>query len=116
MWNRIRFSPKTLPKGEFKVLPALELIRLNHLPAEAVTATGKLEKGKYTLIMPSLKRELVIYFSPSFPYIIEGWEEQYTNKGEAFHSVAKRIHTDRRQYWRENNRESESLRIPFKLD
>lgn len=116
LWNRLRFSPESLPVGEFQVLPALEVIRMNHLPAKTVQAKAKLEEGKYSLHMPALERELIIYFSPNFPYHIEGWEEQYTNKGEAFRSVAKRIHTDRRQYWRENDKASTALRTPFKLD
>ena len=80
-----------------------------------MTAKGELEEGKYTLTIAVIN-VLILYFSSEFPYHIEGWEEQYTNKGEAFRSVAKRIHTDRRQYWRENDKASTALRTPFKLD
>ena len=56
-------------------------------------------------------------FFIKFPYTIEGWEEHYTSKGNAYSGyIAKRIHTERRQYWRENNKASENLRTPFKLD
>ena len=116
LWNRIRFSPKSLPVGEFDLLPALEVMRMNHLPIKAVKATGAVQEGKYSLQIPSLDRTLIIHFQPNFPYTIEGWEEHYKNKGEAYSSVAKRLHTERRQYWRENDKASESLRIPFKLD
>lgn len=116
LWNQVRYSPKKLPTGEFDLLPALELIRLNHLPIKPYRATAQLEKGKYSLTIPSLQRQLIIYFSTEFPYTIEGWEEYYTNKGTDYSSIAKRIHTERRQYWRENDRKSESLRTPFKLN
>ena len=53
LWNQLRFSPKNLPTGEFDLLPALEFIRLNHLPIKPVQANAQLEKGKYSLTMPS---------------------------------------------------------------
>ena len=43
-------------------------------------------------------------------------QETYANKGENYTSTAKRIHTERRQYWSENDKRFESLRIPYKLD
>lgn len=116
LWNRVRFSPENLPTGEFDLLPSLEGIRLNHISAKIVTAKGELEEGKYTLTIAAHKRKLILYFSSEFPYTIEGWEEHYTSKGNAYSSIAKRIHTERRQYWRENNKASENLRTPFKLD
>ena len=66
-----------------------------------MTAKGELEEGKYTLTIAAHERKLILYFSSEFPYTIEGWEEHYTSKGNAYSSIAKRIHTERRQYWRE---------------
>lgn len=116
LWNLIRFDPKNLPVGEFDLLPSLELIRLNHIEAKPVKATGSLKVGNYTLYIPSLQRSLSIRFNRNFPYTIEGWEEKYDHKGEQYTSRAKRIQTERRQYWQENNPPSVRFRAPFKLD
>lgn len=116
LWNLIRLNPKNLPQGEFILLPSLEIIRLNHIEAKAVKATASLEGGNYTLYIPSLQRSLSIHFDQNFPYTIEGWEEKYDHKGEQYTSTAKRIHTERRQYWQENNTASTRFRAPFKLD
>ena len=116
LWNLIRFNPKNLPVGEFYLLPSLEIIRLNHIEPKAVKATASLQAGNYTLYIPSLQRSLSIQFDPNFPYTIEGWEEKYDHKGEQYTSTAKRIYTERRQYWQENNNASERFRAPFKLD
>ena len=116
LWNLIRFNPKNLPVGEFNLLPSLEIIRLNHIEAKTVKATASLKVGSYTLYIPSLQRSLSIRFDQNFPYTIEGWEEKYDHKGEQYTSTAKRIHTERRQYWQENNNASERFRAPFKLD
>lgn len=116
LWNLIRFNPKNLPVGEFDLLPSLEIIRLNHIEPKAVKATASLQAGNYTLYIPSLQRSLNIQFDPNFPYTIEGWEEKYDHKGEQYTSTAKRIYTERRQYWQENNNASVRFRVPFKLD
>ena len=116
LWNLIRFNPKNLPVGEFDLLPSLEIIRLNHIEPKAVKATASLQAGNYTLYIPSLQRSLNIQFDPNFPYTIEGWEEKYDQKGEQYTSTAKRIYTERRQYWQENNNASVRFRVPFKLD
>jgi hypothetical protein len=116
LWNLIRFDPKNLPVGEFDLFPSLELIRLNHIEAKPVKATGSLKVGNYTLYIPTLQRSLSIRFDRNFPYTIEGWEEKYDHKGEQYTSRAKRIQTERRKYWQENNPASVRFRAPFKLD
>lgn len=116
IWNIIRFDPNLLPIGRINVLPALENIRLNHIQPKALTAKASLKPGEYQLNYPSTGRRFTVYFSSEIPYFIEGWKEEYTEKGTRFTTTAKRIHTERRQYWQENNTTSESLRNPFKLD
>lgn len=115
LWNLLRFDPKQLPTGRFKLLPALEFLRMNHLPLQPVDTEAALTEGVYTLKMPSLGRQLRIFFQKFFPHKIEGWEETFPAKGETHTTTAKRIRTERRQYWKENNSAAEALRIPFKL-
>jgi hypothetical protein len=103
-----------------KLIPSLESSRLNHKTIEAYDARATIEQKNnttvYTIIYPKLQRSLAIEFNTSFPHTIEGWVEQSLGKGAAFTSTAKRIHTERRQYWRENDNASTKYRAPFKLD
>ena len=66
LWNQVRYAPKNLPTGSFDLLPALELIRLNHLPIKPYKANAQLEKGKYSLTIQSLQRQLIICFQQNF--------------------------------------------------
>jgi len=116
LWNLIRLNPASLPTGEFDLLPSLEMIRLNHIEPKTVKASAQLEAGTYTLYIQSIQRTLTIKFDPNFPHTIEEWEEKYDHKGAQYTSRAKRIHTERRQYWQENNTASSRYRTPFKLD
>lgn len=115
IWNTIRFDPNQLPVGNIQVLPSLENIRLNHIDPVAMEAVATLKSGEYQLYYPSTERHFTVYFSTAFPYSIEGWKEEYNIKGNQYTSTAKRIHTERRKYWQENNTAAESLRLPFKL-
>ena len=120
LWNLIRLRPQALPLGSLKLIPSLESSRLNHKTIEAYDATATIEQKNnttvYTITYPKLQRTLAIEFNSSFPHTIEGWVEQVLGKGAAFTSTAKRIHTERRQYWRENDNTSTKYRAPFKLD
>ena len=116
LWNLLRFDPQQLPIGSFNLYPSLEMVRLNHISMKISEAIGEMKTGEYILNIPSMGRSLRIQFDPEFPYTIEGWTETYTDKGENYTSTAKRIHTERRQYWAENDTRFESLRIPYKLD
>lgn len=120
LWNLIRLKPHLLPQGKLKLIPSLESSRMNHKKIEAYPANASLEvKEKYTIYTvayPLLKRYLSIKFLTAFPHTIEGWVEQTVKNGKESTSTAKRIHTERRRYWNENDNASEKLRIPFKLD
>ena len=120
LWNLIRLRPQALPLGDLKLVSSLETSRLNHKKIEAYDAIATIEQKKnttvYTINYPKLERSLAIEFNSSFPHTIEGWVEQTLGKGAAFTSTAKRIHTERRQYWRENDNASTKYRAPFKID
>ena len=120
LWNLIRLRPHLLPQGKLMMIPSLESSRMNHKKIEAYPANASVEVNEkytiYTIAYPLLKRYLSIKFLTAFPHTIEGWVEQTIKNGKEFTSTAKRIHTERRKYWNENNNASEKLRIPFKLD
>ena len=120
LWNLIRLKPQALPQGKLMLIPSLESSRMNHKKIEACKANASIEINEkytiYTIAYPLLKRYLAIKFLNDFPHTIEGWVEQTIKNGKELTSTAKRIHTERRQYWNENNNASEKFRIPFKLD
>ena len=120
LWNLIRLKPQALPQGKLMLIPSLESSRMNHEKIEAYRANAFIEINEkytiYTIAYPLLKRYLAIKFLNDFPHTIEGWVEQTIKNGKELTSTAKRIHTERRQYWNENNNASEKFRVPFKLD
>ena len=120
LWNLIRLKPQALPQGKLMLIPSLESSRMNHEKIEAYRANSSIEINEkhtiYTIAYPLLKRYLAIKFLNDFPRTIEGWVQQTIKNGKELTSTAKRIHTERRQYWNENNNASEKFRIPFKLD
>tara|TARA_B100000767_G_C19775475_1_gene542303 strand:- start:454 stop:1320 length:867 start_codon:yes stop_codon:yes gene_type:complete len=120
LWNFIRIHPQNLPVGEINLVPSLESASLNHKEIKSYKATAKIkQKTKttvYTLTYPKLKRSIAIEFNTSFPHTIEGWIEKNIGEKDESISSAKRIHTDRRTYWKENNNASKQYRAPFKID
>ena len=46
LWTQMRINPTHLPQGDFTILPALEYIRLKHLPFKAYSARGSLTQGR----------------------------------------------------------------------
>ncbi|MDO7591817.1 MAG: septum formation inhibitor Maf [Flavobacteriaceae bacterium] len=120
LWNLIRMGPQNLPLGKIKLVPSLESSRLNHEEIRAHQALAEMNQKEkttvYTITYHELKRSIAIEFNTAFPHSIEGWVEKNIGKGAAYVSTAKKIHTERRQYWRENNNASKQYRVPFKID
>lgn len=120
IWNLIRLSPQKLPTGNIQLILSLETGRLVHKSIKAYDVIANIDKNEntsvYTINYLELNRTLSIEFQNTFPYIIEGWIEKFKSKGKTYTSKAKRIHTERRQYWQENNNDSQHYRTPFKID
>ena len=107
LWAKIRIDPKSLPTGEFKIIPALDS---KHKIIKPYNATAKLSKDTYTLHYPELKRTLTINFSSQFPHHILGWTESF-----GINNVkAKKINTIKTAYWKRNN--NISLRNTLQLN
>ncbi|MEO1009836.1 MAG: septum formation inhibitor Maf [Bacteroidota bacterium] len=118
LWNKIRIDPKSLPTGEFEVIPSLEFIRLSHKEFKTYRANGSLTENdglsSYTLSYPELKRSLKINFTSSFPYSIEGWSETFVSgfgaNAKEMTSEAKKLKSIKSPYWQRNSNEYLSLR------
>ncbi|MEQ8572748.1 MAG: hypothetical protein RIB63_01705, partial [Fulvivirga sp.] len=118
LWNRIRLDYKSLPTGEFDIIPGLFHTRLLHKNLKAVKVQGVLEEkdtiNSYTIIYPD--RTLKIEFESTFPYKILGWEEEFNGLGGkkmiTSASIDKTLNTD---YWSKNNNKDKYLRDSLNL-
>ncbi len=118
LWTRLRLGPAALPTGQLQVVPATAFCRLQHLPLQAVAATGTAgtaaasarfggaAPATYTLAYAA--RTLVIYYEPAFPHCILGWDDTYLDKPGTKTPVllttrATRQRTLLLDYWRTHN-------------
>jgi hypothetical protein len=112
IWTQLRIAPKSLPLGDFKMIPSLEYIRLKHKALKAYAVTGKIRDHTYSLTYPELNRTLAITFSANFPYTILSWEETIDGKTTKA-SLLKTIKSD---YWNKNRNTNEVLRKTLLLE
>ncbi|WP_394749276.1 septum formation inhibitor Maf [Spongiimicrobium salis] len=118
LWNQLRIDPKSLPMGEFKMIPSLEYIRLRHKEVKAYTATASIQErgplSTYTIDYPELDRNLSITFSNAFPYTIESWTESYKSgfgpKAKILTNKATKINRIKSAYWGKNKNKDLHLR------
>lgn len=115
IWSRIRLDYKSLPTGDFEMLPGLFHTRLLHKSYQSTKVNGSLAEREndfvYTLTFGQSERTLVISFEKVFPYKITGWKE--TSKGlggkelTTIATLKKTLHTD---YWNKNKNKHRHLR------
>ena len=120
LWTQLRIDPQGLPTGDLEIIPSLEFIRLKHIPLKAYKATVTNAPGRYTINYPELDRNLTINYAESFPYTIQGWEEQFqSGYGPNAKSLTTRATlqtTIQSPYWSKNGNADESLRKTLQLD
>ena len=87
LWTRLRLDPASLPLGDFEAIPSLTYLRLNHQEMKAYSASAKIKsdlspaflKGAkvnvYTITFKDLGRSMSLYYEPTFPYRVVGFEE-----------------------------------------
>ncbi len=111
VWSYLRMNPEELPTGDFTMVPSLEYFRMSHKKVAAHEVSASVTVGdsisNYEIMYPSLKRKLKIYFSSTFPYTIERWEETHANGLVTSAEKMKRIKT---AYWSQNSTKFETLR------
>ena len=112
LFNLIRIDPQNIPEGKIQILPGLFFTRLNHQNLKPQEATLIKDEGplqvNYTLRFSN--RTLTIHAQKEFPHKILGWEEEFSERGKNFKTVAtldKTIFTD---YWRQNKKAFSPLR------
>jgi hypothetical protein len=111
LWTRLRIAPDLLPVGKFNVLPSSFYLRLRHQeiqPREAELKLNDLDVSfrEYTIRYTDGSRSLSIRFEKAFPYIIQGWTENYEEGfGPGAHpmtTTATRKQTILLDYWSKN--------------
>jgi len=105
-WTQLRINPKSLPVGDFKSIPSLEFLKLNHTTTKAYKASAKLTDSTYNIAYPELNRELNIHFSKEFPHTILGWTETVNNQT----SKATLLKTITSPYWNKKQNKDVILR------
>ncbi|HMQ47502.1 MAG TPA: hypothetical protein PKA00_08910 [Saprospiraceae bacterium] len=129
LMNRIRMNPEGMPIGSLQMIPSASILRLLHLPAEAVQAEASMSAyagsdftgeglKMYEVQFPKLKRTLQIVFQSEAPYLIEGWTDTYPGRGDSTlkKSIAKRTHTILEKYWQEHDLDDAPLRKAFGVE
>ena len=112
LMNLIRVDSENIPVGKIQMLPGLFFTRLKHdnLKPQEVVLTKENVPGETHYIVDFPERKLTIRAQESFPHKILGWEEEFTERGETYHTKAvldKTLYTD---YWRKNKNEFLPLR------
>ncbi|WP_340065974.1 septum formation inhibitor Maf [Ascidiimonas aurantiaca] len=118
LWTQIRIAPDELPKGNIKLIPSMEFLRLQHKEIKAYEAVTSLEnKGElshYIITYPELKRTVTIMFQTDFPHGIEGWTDIYTSGygsgAKTLTSTAIKLKTLKTDYWTKNKNTDAYLR------
>lgn len=124
IWNLLRVHSNDLPVGEFEMIPSFEYLRLTHKKAKPYAANGEYytmdDLNVYELEYPKLKRSLKIYFSRSFPFSIEKWEESYpsdaSENAEILTTKAVKKQRIRTDYWNKNSNKDLPLRDKLELN
>ena len=124
IWNMLRIVPDSLPVGEFEMIPSFEYLRLHHKEIKAYTASGEYytdeELNIYLLRYPQLKRELKIYYSRTFPYSIQKWEETapsgFGENAQVLTTRATKNKQIRIDYWNKNSNNDLYLRDQLGLE
>lgn len=120
LWVQLRISPKSLPTGDFNMIPSFEFMRLRHVPFKAYSADAKMTENTYSISYPELDRTLTIKFNPQFPYDIIGWEETFISgfgeKAQKLTTKATKLETLKSAYWKKNSNAEEPLRETLRIN
>ena len=120
LWTQLRINPQSLPTGDLEIIPALEFLRLGHIPLRAYHASAELLLDTYTISYPDLNRTLSIRFNPQFPFDILSWEETlisgYGENAKSMTTKAKRRKMIKSDYWNKNTNDDSTLRESLDLD
>ena len=114
IWTRIRTAPDQLPVGKFKMIQGLFYSRLAHnkpaifeVEATHGDCPGNPKLKEYKVTFPTFNRTLIIRYEKEFPYVIDNWEETYTDgfgeKAKQLTTKGEKMKTIVVDYWSKNS-------------
>jgi hypothetical protein len=118
IWTKIRINPENLPKGNITMIPSLEFLRLRHQEIKSYEAKAEISSKDgittYTISYPELERNLMIHFTSTFPFSIEGWTEEFKSgfgtNAKTLTTTASKMKTLKTAYWKQNGNSDLILR------
>lgn len=119
LWSKIRTNPESLPIGKLELIPSISYTQLMHKKLKAYDAIISKQSIDSTLVSltiyyPELFRTLVISYTNTFPYSIEGWEETYVSgfgdDAKKLTTKAKKITVIKSAYWQKNKLKDAAIR------
>lgn len=127
LFNRIRSGWETLPVGDYQIIPATSYLLLTHKPYQSAAASTMVKDydgtdfagtglKTYVVDYSPLGRRLEIIFDSNAPYVIRGWLETYSERGQSLTTKATLSHQIRTPYWSQNRTEDEPLRKEIGLE
>nr|WP_321227829.1 septum formation inhibitor Maf [uncultured Psychroserpens sp.] len=119
LWTQLRIDPKSLPVGDFEIIPSMEFIRLKHIEMKPYFAKAINKEGQYTIYYNEFDRKLTINYNPNFPYEITSWEETfkdgYGTNAKTLTTKATKLKTIKSAYWNKKTNADENLRDTLQL-
>lgn len=123
LFSKIRMVGSDLPVGDLVIVPSFFYLRLMHQPLKQYNAIAELIELQttysYKIRIEELSRTIEISFSKEFPFIIEGWTEEYpdgfSDIAPLLKTEAKRIKTIKTDYWNKHSNSDLSYRDSLKL-
>jgi hypothetical protein len=122
IWAQIRIDPSRIPEGGQEIVPGLDFIRMRHKALRAYPATVTRHSSIETDLVDhplasieiryeALGRDLIIYYEPEFPHIIQAWEENVGTQ----QTTAVRTHAIMDDYWNHNSADDAPYRAALGL-
>ncbi len=118
LFTLIRLNPATLPQGNIEILEGLMHQRLTHKDFNTIAANAtvadisenpswlksKEKLRKYCILFTDSKRELNIYFTSIFPFVIQGWEDTFSSSKSGEHTTTRGVKNRSilLDYWKHN--------------
>jgi hypothetical protein len=119
LWTTLRINPAHLPTGKINAIPSLSYLRFSHKALKGYEATASISTTNFnqkTLSQYFIhydNRDLKIYFDPKPPYLIEGWEETYSDFGKPSTTRGILKKTLLLDYWSHNSHADDAMREAF---
>lgn len=117
---QVRLNKLEVGEG-MQVTPSQEVSRMLHFPYSPNDSKIELKEGKVDNIVTvsysnPLDLKLEVVYGKEFPYVIKGWKEQYTKRGQTHTTTATLKSVQQLPYWGMNATKYEKVRKEIGLE